>query len=130
MIVLDASAVIEVLLRSASAGSAGAKLFGSGRSLHAPHLIDVEITHAFRRLAALGEISEKRGPIMLTLLTDMPIRRYAHALLLPRAWALRSNVTAYDAVYVALAEVLNAPLVTRDSRLARAVSHLVAVELV
>lgn len=129
MIVLDASALIEVLLRSASAERVDARLFESGRSLHAPHLIDVEIAHALRRLSAIGEVGAERGRIMLALLVDMPIRRYAHGFLLPRAWELRGDITA-DAMYVALAEALGAPLLTRDRRLAGAVGHLVAVELV
>lgn len=130
MIVVDASALIDVMLRSAAGAQAQARLFETGRSLHAPHLIDVEIAHAFRRLAAAGEISDERGRTMLALLAEMPIRRYAHGFLLPRAWELRSNVTAYDAVYVALAEVLSAPLLTRDNRLAAAVGELIDIEVI
>jgi predicted nucleic acid-binding protein len=63
-------------------------------------------------------------------LTDLPLRRYPHDLLLPRIWDLRNNLTAYDAAYVALAEALNAPLLTRDRRLATAAGHFAQVELV
>ena len=105
-------------------------MFGSGRALHAPHLIDIEAASAFRRLAAAGEIDAERGRIMLPLLGDMPVRRYSHGALMPRVWELRASVTAYDAVYVALAEVLGVPLLTRDAKLARAVGPLIAVELV
>ena len=130
MIVVDASAVIEVLLRTASASVIEARLFHPGQSLHAPHLIDVEVTHALRRLALRGEIDDTRGRDALADLADMPIRRYPHALLLATAWSLRSNVTAYDAMYVALAEALGAPLLTRDQRLATTAGRFVTVEAV
>lgn len=129
MIVVDASVLIEVLQRSDVGAQVQERLFKSGLSLHAPHLIDVEITHAFRRLAAAGAISGEHGRTMLSLLVAMPIRRYAHGFLLSRAWELRSNVTAYDAVYVALAALLDAPLITRDGRLAAAVGDLIEIEL-
>ena len=129
MIVVDASALVHVLLRTPTSGRLETALFGSGRTLHAPHLVDIEAASAFRRLAAAGEIDAERGRTMLALLADLPVRRYAHGALMPRVWDLRANVTAYDAVYVALAEVLGAPLLTRDAKLARAVWHLIAVEL-
>ena len=130
MIVVDASAVVQILLRTPDAARVEAVLFGSGRALHAPHLIDVETASAFRRLAATGEIDPARGALMLDVLRDMPIERHAHARLLSRIWQLRDNVTAYDATYVALAEVLDATLVTRDGRLARAASRFVDIDLV
>ncbi len=122
MIVVDASALLEVLLRTPAAEAVGRLLFEEPRqTLHAPHLLDVEVAQVLRRYAALGEIDEQRGSAALADLADFPIRRYPHDFLLTRVWSLRSNFTAYDAVYVALAEALDARLLTRDQRLAAAV---------
>ena len=104
MIVVDASALIEVLLRTRAAKTVEDRLFSTGHTLHAPHLIDVEVAQV--------------------------IRRYPHDFLLPRIWELRNNLTAYDATYVALAEALEAPLLTRDRRLAGASGHRAPIELV
>jgi predicted nucleic acid-binding protein len=82
-----------------------------------------------RRYAANGEIDGDRGLSALTDLADLPLRRYPHGFLLPRIWALRNNLTAYDAAYVALAEALDAPLLTRDRRLAAAAGHRAQIEL-
>src|SRR4029078_1910357 len=117
--VVDASALLDVLLDAPGADAAEARLF-QGSALHAPHLIDAEITQALRRHWLTGRLDEQRGREALIDLTDFPIRRYPHTALLPRVWELRDNLTAYDAVYVALAEALDAPLVTRDRRLAAA----------
>ena len=130
MIVVDASAVLEVLLRTPAASVVEQRLFAPGQSLHAPHLLDVETAQVLRRYAAAGEIDEDRGRAALADLADLPLRRYPHDFLLPRVWSLRNNLTAYDAVYVALAEVLDAPLLTRDHRLAAAAGHHARVELV
>ncbi len=130
MIVVDASALLEVLLRTPAAAGVERRLFASGETLHAPHLIDVEAAQVLRRYARNGDLGAGRGRQALDDLADLPIRRYPHDLLLPRVWELRDNVTAYDAVYVALAEVLQAPLLTRDRRLASAAGHRARVELV
>ena len=129
MIVVDASALVELLLDTDEAGAVAARLFDSGASLAAPHLIDVEAAQVLRRYAQVGEIDDRRGREAMADLADMPIRRYPHDVLLPRVWDLRHNLTAYDAVYVALAEALDAPLVTRDRRLARAAGHGADIEL-
>src|SRR5208337_4676403 len=100
------------------------------QSLHALHLLDVEVAQVIRRYAANGEIDSDRGREALTDRTDFPLHRYPHDFLLPRVWDLRDNLTAYDAVYVALAEALDAPLLTRDQRLAAAPGHHAVVELV
>src|SRR5262245_62372925 len=109
-----------MFLRMQSPYAIEAGLFGSGLTLHAPHLLDVEVAHAIRRYAANGQIGPERGRELLADLADLPLRRHPHDWLLPRVWELRSNLTAYDALYVALAEALDAPLLTRDQRLARA----------
>jgi predicted nucleic acid-binding protein len=130
MIVVDASAIIEVLLRTPAAIAVDRWLFDPRRSLHAPHLLDIEVVQVVRRYAAKGEIDGERGRAALADLADFPLHRYPHEFLLPRVWDLRNNLTAYDAVYVALAEALNAPLLTRDQRLAAAAGHHARVELV
>lgn len=130
MIVVDASALLEVLLRTPSAETIEERLFTSGQSLHAPHLIDVEVAQVLRGYVSSGAIEATRGDAALTDLTDFPIRRYPHDLLLQRVWALRHNVSAYDAVYVALAEALDRPLLTRDRRLAAAYGHTAKIEVI
>lgn len=129
MIVVDASALLEVLLRTPAAETVEERLFEERQTLHAPHLLDVEVAQVLRRYAHAGEIDEGRGNEALADLADFPIRRYPHGLLLARVWSLRHNFTAYDAVYVALAEALNARLLTRDERLATAIGRHVDVEL-
>ena len=129
MIVVDASALIELLLPSDAAGTIAARLFNSGDSLAAPHLIDVETVQVLRRYARAGEIDGRRGREAVADLADMPIRRYPHDILLTRVWDLRHSLTACDAVYVALAEALDAPLITRDRRLAGAAGHGAEIEL-
>jgi predicted nucleic acid-binding protein len=130
MIVVDASAVLEVLLRTADAKKVEGRLFDHRETLHAPHLLDVEVAQVIRRYAAKGEINGKRGGEALDDLAVFPLNRYPHDWLLPRVWQLRNNLSAYDAVYISLAEALDAPLLTRDSRLAAAAGHHAKVELV
>ena len=130
MIVVDASALLELLLRTAASHAVESRLFGSGQTLHAPHLIDVEIAQVIRRYVAAGELQAERGRAALTDLADMPLQRYPHIFMLPRIWELRHNLTAYDATYVALAEALDAELLTRDKRLAAAPDHRARIELI
>jgi predicted nucleic acid-binding protein len=130
LIVLDASALIEVLLRTPAAAAVERHIFAQGQTLHAPHLLDIEVAQVVRRYAARGEVDDARGRAALDDLGDLRLQRYPHDFLLPRVWALRNNVTAYDAVYIALAEVLDAVLLTRDHRLAGAAGHHARVELV
>lgn len=127
MIVVDASTILEVLLRTTDAAD---WLLDSGETLHAPHLLDVEIAQVIRRYEARGELSAERGQEVLTDLMAFPVARYPHDFLLQRMWELRNNLTAYDAVYVALAEALDAPLVTRDERLASVPGHNAIVRIV
>jgi predicted nucleic acid-binding protein len=129
MIVIDASALLEALLRTPDARAVDRWLFEPGQRLHAPHLIDVEVAQATRRLTLSGEVNDARGRGVLTNLADLAIDRHSHGPLLPRAWQLRDNFSAYDAVYVALAELIDAPLLTRDRRLASAASKYVNIKL-
>jgi len=130
VIVVDASALLEVLLRTPAAKAVENRLFAPDQTLHAPHLLDLEVAQVLRRYAANQDIDSGRGRIALTDLADLSVRRYPHDFLLPRIWELRDNLTAYDAAYVALAEALDAPLLTRDKRLAAAAGHHAQIELV
>jgi predicted nucleic acid-binding protein len=130
VIVVDASALLAVLLRTPAAAAVERRLFDSGQTLHAPDLLDVEVAQVLRRYATAGELDAERGREALADLADFPLRRYPHDFLLPRVWQLRINLTAYDAVYVALAEALGAPLLTRDQRLAAAPGHHAQIEIV
>ncbi len=130
MIVVDASAIVELLLRTGDADRVGERVLQPTETLHAPHLLDVEVAQVLRRYEARGELKRERGAQAIELLLRFPIARYPHDVLLPRIWRLRDRLTAYDATYVALAEALGAPLVTRDARLARASGHQARIELV
>jgi predicted nucleic acid-binding protein len=130
MIVIDASAVLEAVLRTPAAEMVERRLFEPGQTLHAPHLLDLEVAQVIRRYAASGDIDDERGRAALADFADLVVYRYPHDFLLPRVWGLRNNLTAYDAVYVALAEVLDAPLLTRDRRLAAASGHHAHVDLI
>lgn len=129
MIVVDASALIEVLLNTSAAARIADRLFDRDETLHAPHLLDVEVAQVLRRYARIGQLSATRGDAALEDLTAFPIVRYPHAPFLPRIWQLRNNATAYDATYLALAEGLDAPLLTRDAKLAASVGHRARIEL-
>ena len=130
MIVVDASALLEVLLRTPAAKQIEPRLFDSGQTLHAPHLLDIEVAQVIRRYVANGDITADRGWAALVDLADLPLERYPHGFLLPRVWTLRNNLTAYDAAYVALAEALDAVLLTCDKRLATAANHHARIALV
>lgn len=127
MIIVDSSAVVSVLTDRATSGLLDR--LGTERSLHAPYVIDVEVTHALRRLARMGRLSDDRAADARVDFTSLRLRRYRHVPLLERTWELRHALSAYDGVYVALAEALGAPLVTCDARLARATGHEAKVEL-
>lgn len=129
MIVVDASALVEALFEGAG-GRVGPRLLRSRQVLLAPHLIDVEVAQVIRRMLGRGLIEPRRAEEAILNLADFPLTRRPHTLLLPRVWELRRNFTAYDAVYVALAEAADAPLVTCDGRLAAAPGHWARVEVV
>lgn len=122
MAVIDASVLVTVITGGEHLDWAKAQLSPGGvrRSLWAPHLIDAEVGHSLRRLAAAGELEADHAVAALYDLAGMPLRRIVHAGLLERAWDLRHNLSFYDGLYVALAEQLERPLLTLDDRLARA----------
>jgi predicted nucleic acid-binding protein len=124
VLVVDASVVVELLLNRTAAARIRDRIFCEGEVLHAPHLIDLEVLNVLRRYVLLGEMSDDRALTAIAAYRDLPIERHSHEIVLPRVWALRSNFTAYDAAYVALAELLGTPLVTTDKRLAKAAPHV------
>lgn len=129
LIVPDASVVLEVLLQTEVGRQLDERLLAEP-SLHVPHLLDLEVAQALRRYVALGDLSPERGEEALCDLLDLPFVRHSHDLLLPRVWELRHNLTAYDASYVALAELLEAPLLTMDRRMAGAPGLETLIEVV
>ena len=112
-----------------AAGRLRERIAQPDETLHVPHLFDVEVLNVLRRHALRGALSEARARLALRRLSGAALDRYPHGPLVARIWDLRDNLTAYDAAYVALAEALDAPLVTTDDRLARASGHRARVEL-
>lgn len=120
MIVLDASALVELLLGTDVGRTIADRIEDPAVGLHVPHLADVEVAQTLRRLWREGEIDAATAAEALVDLRDLDLERHSHEPLLERLWALRANLTACDAVYVALAEALETTLLTCDARLARA----------
>lgn len=120
MIVVDASVVVNMLLDDGDDGRRSRERLAAEASQHAPGLLDVEVVSALRRSLGRGLSTEHVAGEAVADLADLRIQRYPHRALLPRIWELRHNLTPYDAAYVALAEVLGAPLVTADAKLAGA----------
>jgi predicted nucleic acid-binding protein len=129
MIVLDASAAVDWLLQTPAGRRIEERLYSRKESLHAPHLLDLEVTQVLRRLERQGIIGGSRAEEAVRDLSDLRIHRYPHFVFLTRVWQLRNNLSAYDAAYVVLAEELKATLITRDNRLATAAGHGARVEL-
>lgn len=130
MIVVDASALLEALLHTPLAAAVAERLFDPTQTVNAPYLLDVEVAQVVRRYTLSRQINAERGLAALADLLNLPLHRHPHEFLLPRVWELRDNLTAYDAVYIALAEVLDAPLLTHDRRLAAAAGHRARIDLV
>ena len=129
MIVLDASAAVDWLLQTSPGQRIETRIYGQSETLHAPHLLDLEVIQVLRRLVQHGVVSATRADEAVDDLIDLRLTRYPHIVLLPRIWQLRHNFSAYDAAYIVVAEELHAPLITRDGRLASASGHKATVEL-
>ena len=129
MIVLDASAAIDWLLQTAAGQQIENRIYSRGESLHAPHLLDLEVAQVLRRLVREASLSAQRADQALQDLLSLRVARYPHFVFLPHIWRLRHNLSAHDAAYVVLAEKLGATLITRDARLASASPRGVTVEL-
>ncbi len=129
LIVLDASAAVEFLLDLPAGAAVAARVNVAGETMHAPHLLDAEVTHALGRYALRGEITPRRGREALEDLASLRVRRYSHVRLVPRMWELRAKFSSYDAAYVAVADALAAPLLTTDRALTRAPGHRARIEL-
>jgi predicted nucleic acid-binding protein len=130
LIVIDASAVIELLLNSPAGAKVADRIFIEGESLHVPHLLDLEVAQVLRRYALSREITAQRASQALDDFNDLRLHRYAHFDFIPRIWELRTSMTAYDAAYVCLAEALNATLLTCDIKLRNSHGHTARIELV
>jgi predicted nucleic acid-binding protein len=129
MIVLDASAAVDWLLQTTAGQRIEHRMYSANESLHAPHLLDLEVAQVLRRLVRQGTVPANRADEAVRDMLDLRLTRYSHFMLLPRVWQLRHNFSAYDAAYVGLAEKLGAPLITRDSRLSAAPGHAAIIEL-
>lgn len=129
MTVVDASVVVEYLIEGPDASVAAARLHSDPFALLAPHLIDAEVGHALRRNVAAGNLTARAAGRALQELGDLPLHRQSHEVLLDAAWALRANLSFYDALYVALAALAEEPLITFDARLAKIRSLPAEVEL-
>ena len=129
MIVLDASAAVDWLLRTPAGMRIEQRIYARQDSLHTVHLLDVEFAHVLRRLVHDGKLAPKRAQESIEDMSVLRITRYSPALLLQRIWQLRQNLSAYDAAYVALAEKLQSPLITRDRRIPGAAGHKATVEV-
>jgi len=130
VIVADASVIIDVILRTPGSDRVATRLLDEKETLHAPHLLDIEVAQVLRRYVARQELHEDRARNAISLLVAFPLTRYSHEPLLERIWELRANITAYDAAYVALAEALGAVLLTRDAKLASAPAAARVAELI
>jgi predicted nucleic acid-binding protein len=130
MIVIDASALVELVVGGTPrASQLAARIADPAESLHAPHLIDLEVTSVLRSMEARRLVSSALATRAIGDLLGLDLTRYSHDVLVPRIWQLRGNFTAYDAAYVALAESLRSPLVTCDRRLAAAPGNRARIEL-
>jgi predicted nucleic acid-binding protein len=129
MIVLDASAVVDWLLQTPAGQRVEQRIYARNDTLHTVHLLDVEFAQVLRRLVREGTLARKRAEEAMEDLIAVRVTRYAPVALLPRIWQLRQNLSAYDAAYVALAEELKAPLITRDQKIAAAPGHSATIEV-
>lgn len=130
MIVLDASTLIELILSTAAGKAVARRIAAPDVGLHVPHLADLEVSQVLRRYVREGTIDALTAATALDDMRALDLQRHAHEPFIGRVWALHANLSAYDAAYVALAEVLACPLLTRDVRLAQAPGVRCRIEVV
>jgi predicted nucleic acid-binding protein len=130
MIILDASAVVDLLVEPAAQTGALRARLRTASLVHAPHLMDAEVTNALRRQVLRGRIDQLTARRAIRRLAVLRVKLRPHQPLLGRAFALRDQLSTYDAIYVAMAEATGATLVTRDARLASTTGHRARVEVV
>lgn len=128
--IVDASALIDLLAGAPPADAIGERLFGRDEPLHAPVTIYAEVLHGLRRQWIARLLSDQRAALALKSLRTTIMTKHPIEPLVQRMWDLRRNVTAYDAAYVALAEQLDVPLITRDLRLSRSSGHAARIEYI
>lgn len=129
MIVVDASAVLEWLFKSSAGIQISERMFAPNEIVYAPELLYVEVIQSLRRLVLSGRVISHRAEQAIADLLDLQVNYFPHALVLHRAWELRHNLSAYDALYVAIAETLEAPLLTCDAGIAHSPGHRARIEL-
>jgi predicted nucleic acid-binding protein len=130
VIVLDASTLVELLLGTEHGRRVAARIADPALGLHVPHLADIEVAQTLRRHVRDREIDHASATAALDHLHALDLERHAHEPLLDRVWELRQNLPAYDAVYIALAEVLDTIVLSCDRRLARAPGMSGRVDLI
>lgn len=130
MIVVDASAITELLLQTSLGTRVEQRLYREDDDFHAPHLLDVEVLSALRRLVHSGEVLPERAEEAIQDLGLLRVMRHGHLDLATRAWQLRQNFTMYDAMYLALAESLDATVITCDGPFAAAPGHVARIEVI
>ena len=130
MIVLDASAVLDLLLATPRGRAVDLRLRASGEEAAVPHVLDLEVLQVLRGMVARREVEPDRAVQAVDDLGLLPVVRWPDEALPPRIWSLRDHATAYDAAYLALAEALDAVLLTSDPRVAEIPGHAAVVEIV
>jgi predicted nucleic acid-binding protein len=118
--VLDASALVELILSTPAGQLVRERIADPAEALHVPHLADIEVTQALRRYVRAHAIDAGTAAAALDDYRALDLQRHAHEPFLERVWELRDNLSAYDAVYIALAEVMDTTVLTMDARLSRA----------
>ena len=127
--VLDASVVVELVLHTPSGSQIRRRLADPAISLHSPEVVDLEVLNVIRRYVQANRMTPDRATAAVRSFSELDLQRHSHGPMLERIWERRSNLSAYDTAYVALAEILDGPLLTTDRRLARAPNLPVPVEV-
>ncbi len=130
LVVVDASAIVDFIVGPHAHSHVGDILQQDPGALNAPEIIDLEVLSAFRQMVFEHRLDAERASMAVVDFMALPIERHSHEYLVRRIWELRANLTPYDASYIALAELLDVPLLTRDARLARTPGHTARIEYI